>query len=271
MRRAPRWQPGSTLPARTAGHTSRPARSFTTNPAAMRPSATSFRVAARFVWSCRRASIAWRWSAARSPSRCGSGSISPPRVPSPEPSTCARWAQMSALGWYSADMHTHRPLGDTATLLEAEDLNVMLPITPLAALRPGDFRRPRTAPVFERGGRIGRSAARARPLVHRAQRGIGAALFGAAGDAPRAAHQRSRIPHGGLRAGRARRGRAGRFRKSHLARTARSCRAGRRRTGGTGQQSLLAATVLHRRVGRLAGPHHAAVPAHAGGLRAGRL
>lgn len=40
-----------------------------------------------------------------------------------------RWAQMSALGWYSADMHTHRPLGDTATLLEAEDLNVMLPIT----------------------------------------------------------------------------------------------------------------------------------------------
>ncbi|MFB3826136.1 MAG: CehA/McbA family metallohydrolase [Bryobacteraceae bacterium] len=40
-----------------------------------------------------------------------------------------RWVHMARLGWYSADMHVHRPLRDMATLLEAEDLNLGLPIT----------------------------------------------------------------------------------------------------------------------------------------------
>ena len=40
-----------------------------------------------------------------------------------------RWIRMAGLGWYSADMHPHRPLADLATLMEAEDLNAALPIT----------------------------------------------------------------------------------------------------------------------------------------------
>lgn len=40
-----------------------------------------------------------------------------------------RWLRMAAIGWYSADMHIHRELGDLPALLEAEDLNVAVPIT----------------------------------------------------------------------------------------------------------------------------------------------
>jgi hypothetical protein len=35
-----------------------------------------------------------------------------------------RWADMNARGWYSADLHNHRTLEDTPTLLVAEDLNL---------------------------------------------------------------------------------------------------------------------------------------------------
>jgi hypothetical protein len=40
-----------------------------------------------------------------------------------------RWIRMSELGWYSGDMHIHRPLRDIASLMDAEDLNVTTPIT----------------------------------------------------------------------------------------------------------------------------------------------
>lgn len=35
-----------------------------------------------------------------------------------------RWADLNARGWYSADLHNHRTLEDTPTLLLAEDLNL---------------------------------------------------------------------------------------------------------------------------------------------------
>jgi hypothetical protein len=35
-----------------------------------------------------------------------------------------RWTDMNARGWYSADLHNHRTLEDTPTLLLAEDLNL---------------------------------------------------------------------------------------------------------------------------------------------------
>jgi hypothetical protein len=41
----------------------------------------------------------------------------------------SRWVRMAPLGWYSADMHPHRPLADMPALMEAEDLNAALPIT----------------------------------------------------------------------------------------------------------------------------------------------
>lgn len=40
-----------------------------------------------------------------------------------------RWVDAVSLGWYSGDLHLHRPLRDTPTLMEAEDLNVTTPIT----------------------------------------------------------------------------------------------------------------------------------------------
>jgi hypothetical protein len=40
-----------------------------------------------------------------------------------------RWIDMAARGWYSGDLHCHRPLGDLAGLLLAEDLNVVVPQT----------------------------------------------------------------------------------------------------------------------------------------------
>ena len=40
-----------------------------------------------------------------------------------------RWVNMPSLGWFSADMHVHRPLSDLPTLMEAEDLSVAIPIT----------------------------------------------------------------------------------------------------------------------------------------------
>ena len=40
-----------------------------------------------------------------------------------------RWIDMAQRGWYAGDMHVHRPLADIATLMEAEDLAVTLPIT----------------------------------------------------------------------------------------------------------------------------------------------
>ncbi|HXY07324.1 MAG TPA: CehA/McbA family metallohydrolase [Terriglobales bacterium] len=40
-----------------------------------------------------------------------------------------RWTDMAAQGWYSGDMHVHAMLQDLPTLMEAEDLNMALPIT----------------------------------------------------------------------------------------------------------------------------------------------
>src|SRR5262249_38660669 len=40
-----------------------------------------------------------------------------------------RWIDMSARGWYSGDMHCHRPLEDIPNLMLAEDLNVCFPQT----------------------------------------------------------------------------------------------------------------------------------------------
>jgi hypothetical protein len=40
-----------------------------------------------------------------------------------------RWVAMNDLGWYSADMHAHVSLNDAATLMDGEDLNVLLPVS----------------------------------------------------------------------------------------------------------------------------------------------
>ncbi len=40
-----------------------------------------------------------------------------------------RWVNMAARGWYSGDMHLHRPLNDMAVILKSEDLNTAVPIT----------------------------------------------------------------------------------------------------------------------------------------------
>jgi len=40
-----------------------------------------------------------------------------------------RWTNMMEKGWYSADMHVHASLQDLPTLMEAEDLNLALPMT----------------------------------------------------------------------------------------------------------------------------------------------
>jgi hypothetical protein len=40
-----------------------------------------------------------------------------------------RWIDMAARGWYSGDVHCHRPTAELANLMLAEDLNVCLPIT----------------------------------------------------------------------------------------------------------------------------------------------
>ncbi len=40
-----------------------------------------------------------------------------------------RWIDMNARGWYSGDLHVHRPLDDLAGLMRAEDLNVAVPQT----------------------------------------------------------------------------------------------------------------------------------------------
>lgn len=41
----------------------------------------------------------------------------------------ARWINMSRLGWYSGDVHAHRPLADMPNLVLAEDLNVAMPLS----------------------------------------------------------------------------------------------------------------------------------------------
>lgn len=40
-----------------------------------------------------------------------------------------RWVRMTDRGWYSADMHIHRPLLDLGAIMEAEDLNFAVNIT----------------------------------------------------------------------------------------------------------------------------------------------
>lgn len=40
-----------------------------------------------------------------------------------------RWIDMAALGWYSGDVHVHRPLDELPVLQAAEDLNVAYPLT----------------------------------------------------------------------------------------------------------------------------------------------
>jgi len=39
------------------------------------------------------------------------------------------WINMADRGWFSGDMHVHRPLADLAVVMEAEDLVVSIPIT----------------------------------------------------------------------------------------------------------------------------------------------
>lgn len=48
-----------------------------------------------------------------------------------------RWVDMVSAGWYSADMHSHRELEHTEELLEAEDLNLGVPIVRWCAAGPG--------------------------------------------------------------------------------------------------------------------------------------
>lgn len=40
-----------------------------------------------------------------------------------------RWINMAKRGWYSGDVHAHRPLGEVSNLVLAEDLNVALPLS----------------------------------------------------------------------------------------------------------------------------------------------
>lgn len=40
-----------------------------------------------------------------------------------------RWINMSRLGWYSGDVHAHRPLAEMPNLVMAEDLNVAMPLS----------------------------------------------------------------------------------------------------------------------------------------------
>ena len=48
-----------------------------------------------------------------------------------------RWINMGARGWFSADMHVHRPLADLPTLMDAEDLSAAVPITQWSATWSG--------------------------------------------------------------------------------------------------------------------------------------
>lgn len=43
--------------------------------------------------------------------------------------TLERWTNMAKLGWYSGDVHSHRPLAETPNLILAEDLNVAMPLS----------------------------------------------------------------------------------------------------------------------------------------------
>ena len=43
--------------------------------------------------------------------------------------TVERWTNMAKLGWYSGDVHSHRPLAETPNLILAEDLNVAMPLS----------------------------------------------------------------------------------------------------------------------------------------------
>jgi hypothetical protein len=40
-----------------------------------------------------------------------------------------RWINMTSLGWYSGDVHAHRPLAEMPNLVMAEDLNVAMPLS----------------------------------------------------------------------------------------------------------------------------------------------
>jgi len=40
-----------------------------------------------------------------------------------------RWVSMNSLGWYSGDMHPHPPLKHVEDLMDAEDLNITVPMT----------------------------------------------------------------------------------------------------------------------------------------------
>jgi len=50
-----------------------------------------------------------------------------------------RWIDMNERGWYSGDLHVHRPLGDLADLMLAEDLNVAAPQTVWGRKREPDL------------------------------------------------------------------------------------------------------------------------------------
>ena len=42
---------------------------------------------------------------------------------------CPRWIEMAARRWYAGDMHVHRPLSQLSVLMQAEDLDVAVPLT----------------------------------------------------------------------------------------------------------------------------------------------
>ncbi|MBL8892522.1 MAG: CehA/McbA family metallohydrolase [Planctomycetaceae bacterium] len=48
---------------------------------------------------------------------------------SPETIALRRWVNMSELGWYSGETHLHRSLSELPVVMQAEDLNVAMPLT----------------------------------------------------------------------------------------------------------------------------------------------
>lgn len=79
-----------------------------------------------------------------------------------------RWVHMADFGWYSGDMHVHSPLRNVSALMEAEDLNIALPIT-LWRLGAGPVHRdPELEQYLEkadRGGNIRVGTNRWFPLI----------------------------------------------------------------------------------------------------------
>jgi hypothetical protein len=58
-----------------------------------------------------------------------------------------RWIDMNARGWYSADLHNHRPVDDIPALLLAEDLNLAPTLADWVWEVPSTRRSARCAPA----------------------------------------------------------------------------------------------------------------------------